>query len=126
MCPLCMVVVSRTEAEMLSHLLAEHPLALLVVSVCLAVANVALANRPVSREQAWRSNVGNGAAEYGGIDEQQVRRPVRNRTTDTRGIAGSRTEPWRPVDPGRPEIAKLLLQRPAVVPKAPLRSMKSA
>lgn len=46
MCPLCMVVVSRTEAEMLSHLLADHPLALLVVSVCLAVANVALANRP--------------------------------------------------------------------------------
>ena len=46
MCPLCMVVVSKTEAEMLSHLLAEHPLALLVGSVCPAVANVALANRP--------------------------------------------------------------------------------
>ena len=34
------------EADLLSHLLAEHPLALLLASVCLAAANVALAKRP--------------------------------------------------------------------------------
>lgn len=44
--PLCMVVVSRTEADLLSHLLAEYPIALLLASVSLAAANVALAKRP--------------------------------------------------------------------------------
>jgi hypothetical protein len=46
MCPFCFSIVATTERDLLSHLLAAHPGALLALTVALGLANVALIGRP--------------------------------------------------------------------------------
>lgn len=46
LCPLCATLVSEAEGDLLSHLLARHPLALAVLTGCLAAAHLALARKP--------------------------------------------------------------------------------
>jgi hypothetical protein len=46
LCPLCATLASEAEGNLLSHLLANHPVALLVLGACLAAGNLALARRP--------------------------------------------------------------------------------
>lgn len=46
MCPVCLMAVSATERELLSHLLARHPVELTILAGVLSLAQVGLARRP--------------------------------------------------------------------------------
>lgn len=46
MCPICFSIVAATERDLLSHLLAAHPAALLALTALLGFGNAALLGRP--------------------------------------------------------------------------------
>lgn len=46
MCPICLSIVAATERDLLSHLLAAHPAALLALTTLLGLANAAVIGRP--------------------------------------------------------------------------------
>lgn len=46
MCPICFSIVAATERDLLSHLLAAHPAALLALTALLGLGNAALVERP--------------------------------------------------------------------------------
>jgi hypothetical protein len=46
MCPLCLIAVSTTERELLSHMLASHPAEITILTAVLSLAQLALARRP--------------------------------------------------------------------------------
>jgi hypothetical protein len=46
MCPICFSIVAATERDLLSHLLAAHPAALLALTALLGLGNAALLGRP--------------------------------------------------------------------------------
>ncbi len=43
MCPICMSVISTSEGELISHLLAKHPSESAALGLALSLANIALA-----------------------------------------------------------------------------------
>lgn len=46
MCPLCMAAIPVAERDLLSHLLAGHPVELAILTCVLAIAHARLARRP--------------------------------------------------------------------------------
>lgn len=47
MCPLCLTAVSSSEQELLSHLLAAHPIESALIGLVLSLSQIVLARRPV-------------------------------------------------------------------------------
>ena len=46
MCPICLSLISATEEDLVSHLLARHPAEASALGLAVTLANIALAKRP--------------------------------------------------------------------------------